>query len=322
MQKQQITTIIIAACIAVIGIISSVYIYNQKENEIEALMSEKSDLNQLIEQKDSVLNDAENTFSEIINTVNHIQPGSALIGIIGLAILIFWDKVLSKKRNEIALEQKEGGKSRKQGVIEDIQSMNNLLEESNQKIADLQARLKKSGINLKAFEQRIASLNETISSQNAEIAELKRVVEDKNVNIAKLNTKVDEINKVVAQKTDTISYKQKQITDRVNELNTAHVALGTYKELKAEGLLAKEGGVLGLGANKAIQENFDNKCFKTLDIRTTKTIALNTKKVKVISEHPANSYSLVEENGLIAYLQIDNPAEFWKISKYAVIELK
>ncbi|MCB0458389.1 MAG: SulP family inorganic anion transporter, partial [Flavobacteriaceae bacterium] len=41
--------------------------------------------------------DGENTFSEIINTVNHIQPGSALIGIIGLAILIFWDKVLSKK---------------------------------------------------------------------------------------------------------------------------------------------------------------------------------------------------------------------------------
>ncbi|WAC00888.1 SulP family inorganic anion transporter [Lacinutrix neustonica] len=41
--------------------------------------------------------DGENTFSEIINSVNHIQPGSALIGIIGLAILLVWDKVLSKK---------------------------------------------------------------------------------------------------------------------------------------------------------------------------------------------------------------------------------
>ena len=41
--------------------------------------------------------DGENTFSEIINTINHIQPGSALIGIIGLAILLFWDKVLSQK---------------------------------------------------------------------------------------------------------------------------------------------------------------------------------------------------------------------------------
>jgi MFS superfamily sulfate permease-like transporter len=41
--------------------------------------------------------DGENTFSEIINSINFIKPGSALIGIIGLAILILWDKVLSKK---------------------------------------------------------------------------------------------------------------------------------------------------------------------------------------------------------------------------------
>ena len=41
--------------------------------------------------------DGQNTFSEIINTVNYIQPGSALIGIIGLAILLLWENVLSKK---------------------------------------------------------------------------------------------------------------------------------------------------------------------------------------------------------------------------------
>ena len=32
-----------------------------------------------------------------INTLNHITPGSALIGLIGLTILLLWDKVLSKK---------------------------------------------------------------------------------------------------------------------------------------------------------------------------------------------------------------------------------
>jgi len=41
--------------------------------------------------------DGENTFSEIINAVNHITIGSALIGLIGLAILVLWEKVLSKK---------------------------------------------------------------------------------------------------------------------------------------------------------------------------------------------------------------------------------
>lgn len=41
--------------------------------------------------------DNENTFSEILKTINYIQPGSALIGIIGLAILLLWDNILSKK---------------------------------------------------------------------------------------------------------------------------------------------------------------------------------------------------------------------------------
>jgi len=41
--------------------------------------------------------DGENTFSEIFKMVNYIRPGSALIGIIGLSILLLWDKVLSKK---------------------------------------------------------------------------------------------------------------------------------------------------------------------------------------------------------------------------------
>ncbi|MGB1268779.1 MAG: SulP family inorganic anion transporter [Flavobacteriaceae bacterium] len=41
--------------------------------------------------------DGENTFSSILNTFKYIQPGSALIGMIGLAILLLWDKVLTKK---------------------------------------------------------------------------------------------------------------------------------------------------------------------------------------------------------------------------------
>lgn len=41
--------------------------------------------------------DGQNTFSEILKAVDFITPGAVLIGGISLAILIFWDKVLSKK---------------------------------------------------------------------------------------------------------------------------------------------------------------------------------------------------------------------------------
>lgn len=41
--------------------------------------------------------DGENTFSEIVNTVNNISPGATLVAIAGLSILLLWDKILSKK---------------------------------------------------------------------------------------------------------------------------------------------------------------------------------------------------------------------------------
>ncbi|MEP7108939.1 MAG: SulP family inorganic anion transporter [Ferruginibacter sp.] len=49
--------------------------------------------------------DGENTFSAIANAFNAITPGAVLIAAISLAILIFWDKVLTKKHKIFQLIQ-------------------------------------------------------------------------------------------------------------------------------------------------------------------------------------------------------------------------
>ncbi|APY10851.1 hypothetical protein BWZ22_06185 [Seonamhaeicola sp. S2-3] len=41
--------------------------------------------------------DGGNTFSELFSMLSNIHPGAAIIGIISLAILVLWDRVLSKK---------------------------------------------------------------------------------------------------------------------------------------------------------------------------------------------------------------------------------
>ena len=299
-QKTQLATIIIAGFILVVGIVGGVYVFNQKEAQIEALMVEKGNLNTTMQLKDSVLNDVEVTFAEIEDNLKQIK----------------------EKRTQISMVKSEGGKNRKQAIVDDIKLLDTLLDENNKKMAVLEQKLKKSGLNLKSYEKRLQTLNATIESQTIEIADLKKMVEDKNVNLAELNTKIGTMDLNIKNQADTITYKEKVIVDKLDKLNTAHVALGTFKELKAEGILDRDGGILGVGGSKAIQENFDPKVFTELDIRKTKTIAVNAKKAVVISEHPSSSYSLVEENGQIAYLQIDNPAEFWRISKYAVIQVK
>lgn len=298
--KTQLASIIVAGFILIAGIIGGVYVYNQKEAQIEALMVEKVNTNQMIQLKDSMMFDMDNSFMEIESNLKSIK----------------------EKRNQVAMIQSEGGKNRKQAIIDDIKLLDNMVEENNKKIADLEQKLKKSGLNAKTYEKRLQSLTETIESQNLEIAELKKIVETKNITLAEMDSKIQNLNTNMAQQADTITYKQKVIVDRTDKLNTAHVVLGTYKELKEEGILDREGGILGVGANKAIQENFDPKHFTDLDIRQTKTIPVNAKKAVVRSEHPNGSYKLVEENGQIAYLQIENPEEFWRISKYAVIQVK
>jgi len=299
-QKSQMTIIIVAALILIGVIGGGVYMLNQKNDQIQTLVTEKTNLNETIQERDSLVNDMEGTFAEIESNMTFIK----------------------EKRSQIASMQTEGGKNKKQLIAEDVKLMNTMLEESSKKIAELEAKLKKSGMNVKAYEKRIQELTATIESQNAEIAQLKKEIEGKNANIAELGTKVQNLNTNIQQQADTINYKQKVIVDKTNKLNTAYFALGNFKKLKEEGIVSREGAVLGLGGGKEVQGNFDPKYFTSVDIRQTKTIPLNVKKAVVISEHPTSSYKLVEENGQIAYLQIEDPAEFWRISKYAVIEVK
>lgn len=299
-QKTLVATIILASFVLVIGLIGGLYVYNQKEAKINSLLAEKANSEQMMLLKDSVMVDMDNSFFEIENNL----------------------RLIKEKRNQISMIKSEGGKNRKQAIIDDINLLDNLMDENNKKIADLEQKLRKSGLNLKSYEKRLQSLTETIESQNLEIAELKKIVESKNITLAEMDTKIQNLNSNMAQQADTINFKQKVIVDKTDILNTAHVKVGTFKELKAEGILDREGGLLGIGSSKAIQENFDPSHFTTLDIRQTKTIPVNAKKASVISEHPNNSYSMVEENGQVAYLEIKDPQEFWRISKYAVIQVK
>jgi MFS superfamily sulfate permease-like transporter len=49
--------------------------------------------------------DGETTFSEILRTFQNISPGSTLIALIGLGILILWDRVLTRKHKFFQLVQ-------------------------------------------------------------------------------------------------------------------------------------------------------------------------------------------------------------------------
>ena len=120
-----------------------------------------------------------------------------------------------------------------------------------------------------------------------------------------------------------IAQKDDKISMQTYEINKAYVASGTYKELKAKGLLFKDGGFLGLGKKELLQSDFADSSFTQVNITELKAIPVNSKVAKLITEHPSSSYEMIRDsNKKISSIEIKDPEQFWKISKYAVVGIR
>jgi len=245
--------------------------------------------------RDSMINDWLNTFDQIEKNLTAIKQK---------------ENILSMKSTGT-----EMSKDKKNQVLEDIKAINNLIDENKKKIAQLSAQLKKSGTTITGLQSRISDLEASMSQYETQVSDLKTSLANKDVQIEQLNTNV------VALR-DTVSFKDETIADQISRMNTAFVASGTFKDLKEKGLLEKEGGFLGLGRKEELIQDFPQGVFQKIDVTQTTTIPVNSKNARLITEHPSDSYELVREGeNNIAYIEIKNPEEFWKISRYAVVEL-
>jgi len=226
--------------------------------------------------------------------------------------------LIKEKENLITMNSSDSefSKDRKDQIREDINSINTLLEANKERIASLSAQLKKSGTNIKGLQARVETLETTVKQYEVAITDLKTILAGKDIEIGDLNTRVLALE-------DTVSKQFDRINSQISELNKGFLASGTFKDLRDKGLVSKEGGFLGLGRQESLIEDFtDNSLFEIVDVTKTRTIPVNSRKAKLITEHPTDSYALVPEgDNRIAYIEIKDPDQFWKISKYAVVEL-
>jgi len=296
-------TIMLLFLVVVAG---GILLFNNK-SQIELLNQQNSMLNISLEERDSLVNEMAGTFDEIEQNLTFVR----------------------NKRDQMISVPHEGGKSQKEILVADIKLMNEMLEESSKKIEELDKKLKASGIDIKSFKNKIAQLNKSIAEQDNNIQQLRAELEQRDYKIAEMDTQIVQLKSNIASKEDSIEYKSQiiaeksqTIEEKENEMNEVYFVAGTYDHLAEIGVLTKEGGFLGIAKNKAIRDDVTENNFEKLDMRNTSHFPLNTKKAKLISQHPDNSYRLVEQNDKIAFLEIENPEEFWKLTKYVIVETK
>lgn len=306
MEKEKKISISILAGIAMlVVVVAGLVIILTSSNRIVHLKRQNSELNQSIQVRDSLVNEMTGTFDEIENNLTFVR----------------------NRRGQLTMASQEGTVNKKEALIADIKLMDQMLTESSVKIDELEKKLKDSGIEIKSFRNKIAQLNKSITEQDNSIKQLTAELEARDYTITEMDKSIVVLKNDIASKTDTIiqksqiiANKEEIIVNKDNEMNKAYFVSGTSRELKEKGIIDKEGGFLGLGKSSDVKENINEQNFTELDKRTTLTLPINAKKAEVISEHPDNSYQLVYDNDQVAYLQIEDPAEFWKITKFLVVE--
>lgn len=265
----------------------------QQTEQISQLEMQQQKLIQDGVVKDSLIN-------EFLLTLNEIEAN--------LTEIRSREKLISDK----TAQGKELSKPAREQINEDIRLINELMLENKNKMASLNSRIKASNLKIAEFENMVAIANIQLAERDTEIASLKEELTGLNFSIAMLNDTISMIKDRNLSLSNTV-------TEKVDQLNVAYFIVGERKELIEKQVLNKEGGFLGLGRTQKIAGDVRMDYFTKIDIRQLSSIPLGVKKANILSTHPADSYTIVESDKMIAELIIKDPALFWQKSRMLVV---
>ena len=272
---------------------------NQKK--IDRLQAQNDSLRAVGGDKDSNISEFVATFNEIEANLDSIKQVEQVI-----------DK--SAKAGEV-----KG--SRKEQIKSDIKYIYDLQQKNRKMVADLSAKLSKSGKHAAQLQKMIDNLNASISEKDVQIAQMTDELGKLNIQVKDLNVKVTDLNTNVDNLSADNTLKQADIDAKTIALNTAYYVIGTNRELKDKKIITGEGGFIGIGRTKDIMADLNMADFIKVDITTVNEIPVMKKKINIITSHPANSYKL-EGDKTVDKLVILDAAAFWSLSKVLVISAK
>jgi chromosome segregation ATPase len=206
--------------------------------------------------------------------------------------------------------------SRKTQLRNDMIAIREALQQRRERLAQLEKKLKESSGSNANLMKTIDNLKGQIAEQETEIATLTNQLSAAHIEIANLGARVDSLSSTVTEVTTEREQARQQASELTDELNTCFFAIGSKSELQKHQII-KTGF---LRKTKIMPSDFEKAYFTQADKRSLVNIPLHSKKAKVLTNQPADSYEIVEE-GDQKILKIKNAASFWSISNFLVIQV-
>lgn len=265
----------------------------------------------LLAERDSLYTEvvaAKGGFDEALNTINEIE--NAL-------------ESVRAQENIIMMENQEGNTNR---AVSEISAIQQTLQDNRNKINDLEQRLAEQGTKSKALNQTVSRLKKQLEEKDTFIKNLKDELQQSKAQIATLNEQVSDLSENINELNSNLDVmavqnaaQQATIENQDAQLNTVWICIAPQQTLVEKGIVSK-GGLFQ--ASEISKQGFDKSQFMQGNKRDLSVIPLNTKKAKIMTNHPESSYQLVEgEEGSLSIDILDKDA-FWSISNYLVVSIK
>ncbi len=206
---------------------------------------------------------------------------------------------------------------RRQEIKEDIAAIQNELQARRDRLDALESKLRKSQSQNATLQKSIATLRAQIDDQDKTITSLRTSLANANTHIENLTRNVDSLNSTVAIVTQEREEIETLNNDLSNELATCYYALGKKNELKEHKLI--ETGFLR--KTKVLPDDFETSYFTRADKRTLTLLPLHSSKAKVLTNQPADTYTLETDAQGMKSLRINDSKRFWERSNFLVIQI-
>ncbi|MDE5704001.1 MAG: hypothetical protein K2H70_04175, partial [Bacteroidales bacterium] len=162
-------------------------------------------------------------------------------------------------------------------------------------------------------EARIESLQEELALLKDAYAALQAINDSLQVEIVRYQREIAGKDAELASKNSELAAKDSEIAALNGLVSTAFYFVGTAKDIKAKNIFDKK----SINPNVKISNFTRIENFNEMNIIETKS-----SKVTVMSVHPTNSYKINSKNPKNVVIEITDPAKFWSITRFCIIQKK
>ncbi len=213
------------------------------------------------------------------------------------------------------MENQEGNSSYAEAQIEAI---DRTIQQNKAKIAELEQQLAAAGSKSKELNTTINRLKNELNEKDTYINNLREELNISKAQVAELSESVENLNANIDNLNVQNAKQQATISQQDVALNTVYYIVATAEKLAANHMINQG----GLFTADQVTGDIDMSMMTVADKRDLKVLPLNSRKAKILTNHPESSYQLTKDDDKNLSLVIVDPNAFWRISNYLIISIK